>query len=128
MRREEFEAKVRRRNGAKKMAMPISTLLVIHLVHCFPLLLLLLRYPDSPVRRDCATQALEEVAVSTPRDLVRLGAFPDALVEAVKDRIGAERFAPLARVITTEAVIHWRKRGDKLLEQRPWLELWVHQG
>lgn len=74
------------------------------------------------------TQALEEVSVSTPRDLVRLGAFPDVLVGAVRDRLGAERFAPLAGRITAEAVDAWRRKGDRLLEQRPWLELWVHGG
>lgn len=73
-------------------------------------------------------QALEEVSVSTPRDLVRMGAFPDVLVGAVRDRVGAERFAPLAGLITAEAVEAWRRKGDRLLEQRPWLELWVHQG
>ncbi|CAB1121007.1 unnamed protein product [Ectocarpus sp. CCAP 1310/34] len=73
-------------------------------------------------------EALEEVSVSTPRDLVRMGAFPDVLVGAVRDKVGAERFAPLAGLITTEAVEAWRRKGDRLLEQRPWLELWVHQG
>ncbi|CAM9325703.1 unnamed protein product [Ectocarpus sp. 8 AP-2014] len=73
-------------------------------------------------------EALEEVSVSTPRDLVRMGAFPDVLVGAVRDKVGAERFAPLAGLITAEAVETWRRKGDRLLEQRPWLELWVHQG
>ncbi|CAM9892219.1 unnamed protein product [Ectocarpus fasciculatus] len=73
-------------------------------------------------------EALEEVSVSTPRDLVRMGAFPDVLVGAVRDKVGAERFAPLAGLITAEAVEAWRRKGDRLLEQRPWLELWVHQG
>ncbi|CAN0501476.1 unnamed protein product [Ectocarpus sp. 8 AP-2014] len=72
-------------------------------------------------------EALEEVSVSTPRDLVRMGAFPDVLVGAVRDKVGAERFAPLAGLITAEAVETWRRKGDRLLEQRPWLELWVHQ-
>lgn len=73
-------------------------------------------------------QALEQVSVSTPRDLVRLGAFPDVLVGAVRDRLGAEAFAPLAGRITAGAVDKWRRKGDRLLEQRPWLELWVHGG
>ncbi|CAM9502684.1 unnamed protein product [Ectocarpus sp. 6 AP-2014] len=73
-------------------------------------------------------EALEEVSVSTPRDLVRMGAFPDVLVGAVRDKVGAERFAPLAGLVTAEAVETWRRKGDRLLEQRPWLELWVHQG
>lgn len=73
-------------------------------------------------------QALEEVSVTTPRDLVRMAAFPDVLVGAVRDRLGGERFAPLAGRITAEAVELWRRKGDRLLEQRPWLELWVHGG
>eukprot|EP00903_Cladosiphon_okamuranus_P006930 g6745.t1 len=71
-------------------------------------------------------EALEQVSVSTPRDLVRLGAFPDVLVGAVRDQLGAELFAPLAGRITADAVDSWRRKGDCLLEQRPWLELWVH--
>lgn len=81
-----------------------------------------------PTRLLTAMQALEEVSVSTPRDLVRLGAFPDVLVGAVRARLGAERFAPLAGRITAEAVDAWRRKGDRLLEKRPWLELWVHGG
>lgn len=73
-------------------------------------------------------QALEEVAVSTPRDLVRLGAFPDVLVGAVRDKVGAERWGPLEGRVTCAAVDAWRRKGDEMLEQRPWLELWVHQG
>lgn len=73
-------------------------------------------------------QALEQVSVSTPRDLVRLGAFPDVLVGAVRERLGAERFTPLEGRITATAVESWRAKGDRLLEQRPWLELWVHEG
>lgn len=76
----------------------------------------------------CLQQALEEVAVSTPRDLVRLGAFPDVLVGAVKDKVGAERWGPLEGRVTCAAVDAWRRKGDELLEQRPWLELWVHEG
>lgn len=68
------------------------------------------------------------MAVSTPRDLVRLGSFPDVLVGAVRDRMGAERFATLENCITVETVEAWRRKGDRLLEQRPWLELWVHEG
>lgn len=68
------------------------------------------------------------MSVSTPRDLVRLGAFPDVLVGAVRDHLGAERFAPLEGRITATAVKSWQRKGDHLLEQRPWLELWVHEG
>lgn len=89
--------------------------------------LLLFLFIPRRIRHD-NRQALEEVSVSTPRDLVRLGAFPDVLVGAVRDRLGAERFAPLAGRITAEAVEAWRRKGDRLLEQRPWLELWVHEG
>lgn len=83
-------------------------------------------YPSPPLF--FMSQALEKVAVSTPRDLVRLGAFPDVLIGAVKDQLGTEHFAPLESRITTQAVEEWRREGDRLLEQRPWLELWVHEG
>lgn len=75
----------------------------------------------------CCIKALEEVAVSTPRDLVRLGAFPDVLVSTVRDQVGVERFAGLESRITPQAVEAWRRKGDRLLEKRPWLELWVHE-
>lgn len=73
-------------------------------------------------------QALEETGASTPRDLVRLGGFPDVLIGAVRDRVGAERFAKLAGRMTISAVAQWRAKGQRVLEKRPWLERWVHDG
>lgn len=72
-------------------------------------------------------QALEEVSVATPRDLVRLGGFPDVLLEAVRDKLGPERFATLEDKITTKAIADWRVNGERVIERRPWLELWISQ-
>lgn len=67
------------------------------------------------------------MSVATPRDLVRLGAFPDILIEALRDKLGAERFALLEAKITPQTIAEWRGNGDRVIEQRPWLELWVSE-
>ncbi|CAM9177944.1 unnamed protein product [Sphacelaria rigidula] len=76
---------------------------------------------------DDVVEALEEVSVATPRDLVRLGGFPDVLLEAVRDKLGPERFATLEDKITTKAIADWRVNGERVIERRPWLELWISQ-
>lgn len=93
-----------------------------------PPLIPILLWPSIATTSTSDVQALEQVSVSTPRDLVRLGAFPDVLVGAVRERLGEERFASMADRVTAGAVERWRREGDRLLEQRPWLELWVHEG
>lgn len=73
-------------------------------------------------------QALEEVSVSTPRDVARMAAFPDVLIKAVADTVGSERFVSLAARMTVAKVSDWKKKADRAIVRRPWLNLWVHDG
>lgn len=74
---------------------------------------------------------LEEVAkVGTPRDLVLMGRYAQALVETVKRGVGQEEWIgdKLNEKITAQTVEQWHKAAVALVEAEPWLEDWVTQG
>ncbi|CAM9856278.1 unnamed protein product [Discosporangium mesarthrocarpum] len=72
-------------------------------------------------------EALEVAKISTPRDLVRLARIPDVFVGALRAALGPEAFQAVADKVSAEEVVQWRGKAQKLLSERPWLELWVHE-